>query len=202
MQLLPTQEEVALILKETGALRWGHFALPEGTHTNQFLQLPLALRYHQHTRTLSVALSRLLRANPEISALIPELSVVTPAWGGLPVAFGMAEALRCRQVYWAEDQDGRLRFRQYMEDHRGEKVVMVDDTLRTGKKLRELKGLLESQGAQVLALAVVVHQARHDINDFDRVPLYTLAKIEAQLYPDAASCPMCRSGEPAERVRM
>ena len=200
MHLLPTQEEVVQILKETGALRWGHFELSDGTHSNQFLQLPLALRYYQHTRTLSVALSRLMRANPEISALVSELSIVTPAWGGLPVAFGVSEALRCRQVYWAEDSNGRLRFRQYMEDHRGEKVIIVDDTLRTGKKLRELKELLESQGAAVLGLAVVVHQARHDINDFDCLPLYALAKLEAKIYPHAGNCSLCRSGEPAERI--
>src|SRR5574341_1207765 len=124
MHLLPTQDEIIRILKETGALRWGHFELPTGVHTNQFLQLPLALRYYQHSRTFTVALSRKLRANPEIAALIPELSVVTPASGGLPVAFGLGEALRCHQVYWAENDDGRLRFRQYMEQHKNEKVVM------------------------------------------------------------------------------
>ena len=109
--------------------------MPNGIHTNHFLQLPLALRYYQHTRTFSVALSRMLRSHPEISSIIAELSVVAPASAGLPVAFGVSEALRCHQVYWAENEDGRLRFRQYMEEHQGEKVVMVDDTLRTGKKL-------------------------------------------------------------------
>lgn len=201
MHLLPTQEEIVRILKETGALRWGHFELPTGRHTDQFLQLPLALRYYQHTRTLGVALSRLLRANPEISALIPELSVVAPDYGGLPLAFGVSEALRCHQVYWAETEDGRLRFRQYMEDHSGEKVVMVDDTLRTGRKLSELKTLLESGGATVLALAVVIQQARVDTLDLDHIPLYSLARIEAELYPDRAGCPMCRAGEPVEKVR-
>ena len=198
---MPTQDEVIRILKETGALRCGHFELPSGKHTNHFLQLPLALRYYQHSRTLSVALSRLLRSNPEISALIPELSVVTPAWGGLPVAFGVCEALRCRQVYWAEDQDGRLRFRQYMEDHQGERVVMVDDTLRTGRKLRELKALLESRGATILAVAVVIHQRHGDQLDFDHVPIYSLATLEADLYPDARKCQMCNRGEPVEKVR-
>jgi len=201
MHLLPTQEEVVRILNETGALRWGHFELPDGKHTNQFLQLPLALRYYQHTRTLSVALSRLLRANPEISARISELSVVTPASGGLPVAFGVSEALRCRQVYWAENEDGKLRFRQYMEDHRGEQVVMVDDTLRTGRRLTELRALLEAEGATILAVAVVIHQPYSQESAFDDLPLYSLAKIEAELYSSACNCRMCRSGEPVEKVR-
>jgi len=201
MHLLPTRDEILRILKDTGALRWGHFELTSGNHTNQFLQLPLALRYYQHARTLSVGLSRLLRAEPEISAVIGELSVVTPGAGGLPVAFGLSEALRCHQVYWAEIESGKLRFRQYMEDHRGEKVIMVDDTLRTGKRLRELKALLESEGASILAVAVVIHQPYTDGEAFDQIPLYSLAKFEARLYLDARDCPMCRAGEPVEKVR-
>jgi orotate phosphoribosyltransferase len=168
---------------------------------NQFLQLPLALRYYQHNRTFSVALSRLLRANAGISSLVSELSVVAPATAGLPLAFGVSEALRCRQVYWAENEEGRLRFRQYMEEHRGEKVVMVDDTLRTGKKLGELKALLESGGATVLAVAVVIHQPYPGAAEFPGLPIYSLAKLEGEVYLNARHCPLCRAGEPVERVR-
>ena len=201
MHLLPTPDEIVRILTETGALRYGHFELPSGKHTNHFLQLPLTLRYYQHNRTLSVALSRLLRANPEISSHISNLSVVTPGSGGLPLAFGVSEALRCHQVYWAEDDGGKLRFRQYMEEHRGEFVVMVDDTVRTGRKLRELKTLLESSGATVVGVAVAIHQPSADAPGFDGLPFYSLARLEADLYPNAAQCRLCRAGEALEKVR-
>ena len=87
---------------ESGALRDGHFEYPGGLHSNEYLQVPLAMRYYQHARTLSVGLSRLLRANTEIRAMIPELSIVCPGTGGLPVLYGVCEALRAHQVYWAE----------------------------------------------------------------------------------------------------
>src|SRR6267142_6254366 len=105
MHLLPTPEEVVRVLRDTGALRDGHFEYPSGMHSNEYLQVPLAMRYYQHTRTLSVGLSRLLRANSELRAMIPELSIVAPATGGLPVAYGMCEAWRAHQVYWAERED-------------------------------------------------------------------------------------------------
>src|SRR5438128_10630692 len=116
MHLLPTQEEVVRVLRETGALRDGHFEYPSGLHSNEYLQVALAMRYYQHARTLSVGLSRLLRANPEIRAAIGELSIVAPATGGLPVAYGVCEALRAKQVYWAErdDEDQPMRFRQVL----------------------------------------------------------------------------------------
>jgi len=202
MHLLPTAEEVVRVLRETGALRDGHFVYPNGLHSNEYLQVPLAMRYYQHARTLSVGLSRLLRANPEIRALVPELSIVAPATGGLPVAYGVCEALRAKQVYWAErdDENKPMRFRQYLEQHPGEQVVLVDDILRSGSKLREMKTLLESRAAQVLGLAVIIYQPTPNTKDFGSLPLYYLAKLEASYYADAQNCDLCRRGVKLEKV--
>src|SRR6185369_4343185 len=105
MHIIPTQEEVVAVLRQTGALRDGHFEYPTGLHSNEYLQAALSMRYFQHAKILSVGLSRHLRANPEIRAIIPELSIVAPATGGLPVAYGVCEALRAHQVYWAEREN-------------------------------------------------------------------------------------------------
>jgi orotate phosphoribosyltransferase len=202
MHIIPTQDEVVAVLRETGALREGHFEYPSGLHSNEYLQVPLAMRYYQHQRMLSVGLSRLLRANPEIRAMVPQLSIVVPMTGGLPVAYGVTEALRARQVYWAEKENKSepLRFRQYLEQHPGEQVVIVDDILRTGAKLAELKKLLESRGATVVGLAVIIYQPAPDTHDFGNLPLYYLAKLEASYYADAARCELCKQKVPLEKV--
>jgi orotate phosphoribosyltransferase len=202
MNIIPTQEEVVAILRETGALRDGHFEYPSGLHSNEYLQVPLAMRYYQYQRILSVGLSRLLRANSEIRAIVRELSIVTPMTGGLPVAYGVTEALRAKQVYWAEREreDEPLRFRQYLEQHPNEQVVLVDDILRTGRKLTELKALLESRGATVVGLAVIIYQPTPDTRDFGKLPLYYLAKLDASYYADAEHCDLCKQGVPCEKV--
>ena len=202
MHLVPTQQEVVELLRQTGALRHGHFEYPNGLHSDEYLQVALAMRYYQHAKSLSVGLSRLLRANSEIRALISDLSIVAPATGGLPVAYGVGEALRAHQVYWAEQDEagGPLRFRQYLNPQPGEKVVLVDDILRTGKKLGELKKLLEAAGAEVLAMAVVIYQPTPKTPDFSPLPLYYLAKLQASYYADADSCELCRRNEPIEKV--
>src|SRR5215470_11747479 len=194
MHIIPTQEEVVSILRETGGLRDGHFEYPSGLHSNEYLQVPLAMRYYQHQKTLSVGLSRLLRQNSEIRATIKDLSIVTPMTGGLPVAYGVTEALRARQVYWAERESHEqpLQFRQYLEQSPGEQVVLVDDILRTGKKLAELKRLLESRGATVAALAVIIYQPTPGTFDFGNLPLYYLAKLDASYYADAQHCDLCK----------
>jgi orotate phosphoribosyltransferase len=202
MHLIPTQEEVVALLRETGALRDGHFEYPTGLHSNEYLQVPLALRHYQHQRLLSVALSRLLRRNPEIRALVPDLSIVVPATGGLPVAFGVCESIRAKQVYWSErlHDDEPMRFRQFVQPERGEPVVIVDDILRSGKNLAELRKLLEAAGANVLGLAVVIYQPTPNTQDFGSLPLYYLAKVDGSYYVDQAHCELCKRGEPVERV--
>ena len=109
MHLIPTQDEVIAMLREIGALRSGHFAYPNGVDSDQYLQVALAFRYFEYAKILSVGLSRKLRADTEIRAMIKDLSIVCPSIGGLPVAFGMSEALRARQVYWAERDDDTQR---------------------------------------------------------------------------------------------
>ena len=202
MDLVPSQDDVVRLLRRTGAIRDGHFEYPNGLHATEYMQVQLAMRYYQHAKVLSVGLSRLLRANPEIRAMIPELSVVSPDTGGLPVAYGVCEALRAHQVYWADRKDGQgpLRFRQYLEQKPGEKVLLVDDILRSGRNLSDLKTLVESTGAQVVGLAVIIYQPTPKTVDFSPLPFYYLAKLDATYYMDAASCEMCKRGVPAEKV--
>src|SRR6202042_1356122 len=128
MQLVPTHDEVVALLRRTGGLREGHFEYTNGLHANEYLQVALTMRYYETAKILSVALSRLLRAHSDIRAMIPELSIVAPATGGLPVAYGVCEALRAHQVYWAERDDDcqGMRFRQFLEITPGEKVLLVD----------------------------------------------------------------------------
>lgn len=204
MHLAPTQEEVIALLRETGALRSGHFLYPNGMHSNQYLQVPIAFRYYQHARTLSVGLSRLVRANREIRALIPELSIVVPATGGLPVAFGVCEALRAHQVYWAEreNENEPLQFRQFLEVLPGEKVLLVDDILRTGSKLTELKKLVESYGAEVVGLAIIVYQPTPATPDFKPLPLFYLAKLDAMYFTDGPSCDLAEPQAVVQKVRI
>jgi orotate phosphoribosyltransferase len=202
MHLIPTQEEVVALLRETGALRDGHFEYPNGMHSNEYLQVPIALRHYQNQRLLSVGLSRLLRSHADIRAIMRDLSIVVPATAGLPVAYGVCEAARAKQVYWAErDHDNDpLRFRQFIEPEPGEPVVLVDDILRTGNKLSEMRRLLENSGAVVLGLAVVIYQPTPDTVSFGSLPLYYLAKLDASYYSDGAHCELCKRGEPLEKV--
>jgi orotate phosphoribosyltransferase len=202
MHLVPTHNEVLDLFRRTGGLRRGHFEYPSGLHTDEYLQVALTMRYFDAAKILSVGLSRLMRAHSEIRALIPELSIVAPATGGLPVAYGVCEALRARQVYWSEREncDEPMRLRQFLEVKKGEKVFLVDDILRSGNKLTELKRLMEERGAEVVGVAVVVHQPVPGAPDFAPLPFYSLAQLDPKYYKDAKTCDLCAQGVPLEKT--
>jgi orotate phosphoribosyltransferase len=202
MEMIPTEQEVIALLKETGALRAGHFEYPNGLHSDQYLQVPIAMRHFETAKLLSVGLSRKIRANPELRAMICNLSVVAPATGGLPVAYGVSEALRAKQVYWAESEDpgGPQKFRPFIHPQPGEQVLLVDDILRSGRKLTELKQLIESYGAEVVALAVVVYQPNPETLHFGDLPFYYLAKLDAMYYYEKTALSSTKLTGPAERI--
>lgn len=198
-ELIPTQQEVIASLRKTGALRPGHFRLSSGIHTDLYLQTALAMRDARVSRILSVALSRKLRTDTEIRAHLPVLSLVAASTSGLPIAFGISEAVLARQVYWGEkDGDSPMRFRPFLEQERGEKVVIVDDVFRSGTRITELREICERNGVEVLAIATLVYQPTPATPVIRDLPFFYLAKLNAQYFADSESCDLCRRGVPLE----
>ncbi len=101
IDLVPPSESVLEILQQTGAYRRGHFVYPSGKHAAHYFQMPLAFRYYDNARVMSVGLSRVFRMNKAIASRLPKVSIISPSPGGIPVAFGVREALGADQIYWA-----------------------------------------------------------------------------------------------------
>ena len=93
VDLIPSPESVMQILQTTGAYRKGHFIYPNGKHASHYFQMPLAFRYYDNARILSVGLSRMFRMEKSIASRLPKVSVISPSPGGIMVAFGVREAL-------------------------------------------------------------------------------------------------------------
>ena len=197
VQLIPPPEKVLDLLRSTGALLEGHFEFPNGKHSEFYFQMPLAMRYHGNARVLNVALSRLLRQEPEVLSALPNCAVVAPAAGGIPVAFGVRETLNANQIFWAEKEEGRYYLRQYL-DARGLKCILVDDIVRSGRGIQMMVDLIRGAGAEVIAIGSLVHykDAQLDIGD---IPYYWLVDIDCKFHKPE-ECPACQSGVPVEKV--
>lgn len=194
------RQEIVDLLHSSGALREGHFVLPSGEHSETYYQLPLALRQLSSWRILTVGLSRVLRLTREVTAVLPHATIVGPASGGIPVAFGVRETLQADRVVWVErnpdiSSDPRLRFRQFGGINKGDKCVLVDDLLISGRTLTNLIDLVREEGGEVIAIGVLVDGRVKEV-DFKGVPFHSLVAIESKRTA-AADCYECRKGTKA-----
>ncbi|HYP02237.1 MAG TPA: phosphoribosyltransferase family protein [Pyrinomonadaceae bacterium] len=201
VQLIPSQDEVMEMLKKTGAFREGHFVYPSGKHTSSYFQMPLAFRYYDTARVLAVALSRLLRVEKDVSSVLPKVAVISPGPGGIPVAFGVREALSAEQIYWAEREEGKRMFRQYINKGEVNPCIIVDDIIRSGDAIRETVALVEELGARVIGCAAIVRftDAMDKIND--DIPVKSLVEFDSTFYNSSEDCADCKNDAPAEHDR-
>ena len=202
MQLIPTHDQIVRMLRDAGALREGHFEYSNGIHTCEHIDPALAMRSYQNAKVLNVALSRQIRAQPDLIAVMPEISLVAATPNGLPIAYGLSYVLAPRRVYWVEKpgHDRPMAFRPYMEPKPSEKVILVDDILRSGTLLDEARKLVASFGGEVVAIAVLTAQRTPKTVDFGCLPVYSVITLETRAYSERTVCDLCRKGIEPVRI--
>ena len=200
VQLIPSPDAVMEILRKTGAFREGHFVYPNGKHTAHYFQMPLAFRLYDTARVLAVALSRKFRIERDIASHLPKIAIVSPSSGGIPVAFGVREALSAEQIYWAEQEGGKRAFRQYIEQGEVNPCIIVDDIIRSGSAIEETVELVKTLGSRVIGCGAIVRftSAPAKLGD---IPIRALVEFDAHMYDSGDSCGDCKKDVPIETVR-
>ena len=200
VQLIPSPEAIMQILKKTGAFREGHFVYPNGKHTAHYFQMPLAFRYYDTARVLAVALSRKFRIERDIASQLPKVAIISPSSGGIPVAFGVRDALSAEQIYWAEQEGGKRLFRQYVNQGEINPCIIVDDIIRSGHAIQETVELVQSLGAPIIGCGAIVRFTSAP-NQLDGVPIKSLVEFDEKFYDRAEDCAECKQGASEEHVR-
>ena len=200
VELIPSQDAVMQILTKTGAFREGHFIYPNGKHSPHYFQMPLAFRYYDTARVLAVALSRKFRLEKDISSQLPKISVISPSSGGIPVAFGVRDALNAVQIYWAEQENGQRMFRQYVIQGEVNPCIIVDDIIRSGKAIEETVMLVKSLGARIIGCGAIV-RFESAPTEIEGVEIKSLVDYDVKIYDKDDDCVECKDGVSPETVR-
>src|SRR5436853_6446783 len=200
VQLIPSPEDIMQILKRTGAFREGHFVYPNGKHTAHYFQMPLAFRWYDTARVLAVALSRKFRVERDIASQLPKVSIISPSSGGIPVAFGVRDALSAQQIYWAEQENGKRMFRQYVNQGDINPCIITDDIIRSGHAIEETVELARGLGAPIIGCGAIV-RFKSAPETVEGVPIKALVEFDEKFYDSADACMECKAGEPEEHVR-
>lgn len=201
VDLIPSAESVMNILSETGAYRKGHFVYPNGKHASHYFQMPLAFRYYDNARILSVGLSRMFRMEKTISSRLPKVSIISPSPGGIMVAFGVREALTAEQIYWAEMEDGKRQFRQYISEGDVHPAIIVDDILRSGKAISDTIELIRGLGSEVIGIGTIV-KFEDAPDEFDGIPVKSLLSFDVNFYENEEEWKVSRSASETEEQKV
>lgn len=201
VDLIPSSESVMQILQETGAYRKGHFVYPNGKRASHYFQMPLAFRFYDNARILSVGLSRLFRMEKSIAGRLPKVSIISPSPGGIMVAFGVREALSAEQIYWAEMEEGTRQFRQYMSESEVHPAIIVDDILRSGKAMQETFDLCKDIGTEVIGCGVIA-KFEDAPNEFEGIPVKSLLSFDVNFYETEEEWKSSRNASEAEEEKV
>lgn len=170
-------------LKETGALLTGHFLLSSGRHSDRYCQCAKLLQYPDKSeKVLKIVADKLKEVDFDI--------IVGPAMGGIIVAYELARQTDKPGIF-AERVEGKMSIRRGFEIKKGDRVVISEDVITTGKSSLEVAEIIKEAGGEIAALACIVDRSSKSMP----YPVYSAVKLEIESFePDI--CPLCKAGIP------
>lgn len=175
--------DLPALLQQTGALLTGHFRLSSGLHSPNYVQCARLLEHPRNAKAIGQALGERVRA-------FGAEHIVAPALGGVIIGYTVAEGLDLPSIF-TERKDGEMTLRRGFRITDGEKIVIVEDVVTTGKSTRETAKVVEAHGGVVAGFASILNRSGKE-NPFD-APYAALMSLALDTY-DEASCPLCASG--------
>jgi orotate phosphoribosyltransferase len=174
-------DEIISHFRNTNALLEGHFILSSGLHSPIYLQCALALQKPSDAKIFGNLIAEKYK-NADIE------TVASPAIGGLIIGFAVADALNARFI-WTERENGVMKLRRGFAVRNGERLLVVEDVVTTGKSTLECMQAL--YGAEIVGATSVIDRSGGKVKI--GVPRTWLASIEAPAY-EPQVCPLCKEG--------
>jgi len=179
--------DVRALLEQTGALLSGHFRLSSGLHSPNYVQCALLLEHPRNAKALGEALAEKVRT------LDPQ-KIVAPALGGVTIGYTVAEALDVPFVF-TERKDGQMTLRRGFRLQPGERVVIVEDVVTTGKSTRETRDVITERGGVVTGFASILNRSGK-ANPFDDA-YESLLALDFETWEES-DCPLCARDVPID----
>ena len=172
------------LMQEHGAIQNGHFLLPNGFHAQIYIQPALMLQYPYLARKLGKKISDLFPTEVNI--------VLAPSVGSIPIAQEVARIKGARAMY-TERPNGVMILRHNFRISEGERVLIMDDVLNSGRLCGEAMRLARGYGARVIGIAAIVDRSTGNLGF--NLPIRSLLSYPLQLFRPA-ECPLCEKGQP------
>ena len=178
-----TEKEVLEIFERDGAILKGHFLLTSGRHSDIYFEKFQVLQHPEDVQTLCSELAGRFRGEGV------EL-VIGPTTGGVLIAYEVAKNLGTRFIF-AESEDGRRILKRGFRIGEGERTLVVDDVLTTGRSIGEVIDIVRQNRGEIVGIGCLVDRSGGKVSFGYR--LEALLTVEAATY-DPGECPLCREG--------
>jgi orotate phosphoribosyltransferase len=179
--------DVLALLHKTGALLQGHFRLSSGLHSPNYVQCALLLQSPRNAKAIGEALAS------KVKSMRPQ-KIVAPAMGGLIIGYTVAEALD-KPFVFTERKDGEMTMRRGFKFREGERVVIVEDVVTTGKSTKEAAAVVKERGGVVYGFASILNRSGKE-SPFDS-SYESLLKLDLETHQES-KCPLCAAGIPLD----
>lgn len=172
-----TDQEIADLLAQSQALLDGHFILSSGLHSDKYVQ---CARFFQYPRYAEVAALKLKQMYQGTSIDL----VAGGAFGGIIIAQEIARVLGVRAVF-AERVEGVFTLRRGFEIQPGERVLIAEDVITTGKSIGEMQELVQKHQGIIAGVASLIDRGRPEPEKMG-LRIEWLHSVVAEAYPPDA----------------
>jgi len=146
-------EESLKILKETNALIEGHFILSSGLHSSKYVQCAQLMSRPEHATKICMSLASKIKNEFSDFNLI-----LSPAMGGIIVGYELGKILN-KMTIFSERINGEFKLRRDFQIKKGDKVLIVEDVITTGKSSIECSKLVELNKAIIVGYACIIDRS-------------------------------------------
>jgi len=146
-------KESLKILKETNALIEGHFILSSGLHSSKYIQCAQLMSKPNYAVKICESLANKIKNEFNNFDLI-----LSPAMGGIIVGYEIGKILN-KQTIFSERVNGVFKLRRDFKIRKGDKVLIVEDVITTGKSSIECSKLVASSEANIVGYACIIDRS-------------------------------------------
>ena len=146
-------EESLKILKETNALIEGHFILSSGLHSSKYVQCAQLMSKPNQAIRICESLAGKIKNEIKDFDLI-----LSPAMGGIIVGYEIGKLLN-KQTIFSERVNGEFTLRRDFKIKKGDKVLIVEDVITTGKSSIECSKLVILNEAIIVGYACIIDRS-------------------------------------------
>lgn len=180
-----SSSNILQLFKDSGALLTGHFLLTSGRHSDVYYEKFTLLK----NPTICTQICKSMADHFKNSGV---QTVVGPTTGGILIAYDVARYLGVESIYAEQGENGRV-FKRGFSLEPGEKVLIVDDVLTTGKSVEEVIALVKSYKADIVGIGLFLDRSGGKVTF--PYPTHALATVSADSW-EATSCPLCQKDVP------